>query len=239
MSVNQDNQSYKVFDLIDNGQLLWTAGDQLLFNYPGRAEDTSTAITICPSSGIENMLVRPNSGLEKILLTLEQVIVENKKLTENPSNCSQVSIHGHTDLSNAEKDRDKAIQELRDYKSKRGENLSEMLDAQAEANRLRLELEEAKKALLRKSTIELERTLLEIWLAAGVEEIYKYKNNIKAYRRDGLTRYDLINDLTYQLFPEVEDTANHHDAAAEDFKMRVDELLAARELIPSMKTQSL
>ncbi|MDN8593150.1 hypothetical protein Q0V21_30955 [Paenibacillus sp. 11B] len=238
MSVNLDNESYKVFDLIDDGQLLWTAGDQLLFNYPGRSEDTSTAITICPGSGIENMLVRPNSGLEKILLTLEQVIVKNKKLTEYASN-SQVSIHGHTDLTNAEMDRDKAIQELRDYKSKRGENLCEMLDAQAEANRLRLELEEAKNALSRKSTIELERTLLEIWLASGIEEIYKYKNNIKAYRREGLTRYDLINDLTYQLFPEVEDTANHHDAAAEDFKMRVDELLATRKLNPSIKTQSL
>lgn len=39
-------------------------------------------------------------------------------------------------------ERNKAIQELRDYKAKRGENLGEMLDARAEADRLRKELEE-------------------------------------------------------------------------------------------------
>lgn len=49
-------------------------------------------------------------------------------------------------LNQTKSERDKAIRDLSDYKSKRGENLGEMLDARAEADRLRLELEAAREA---------------------------------------------------------------------------------------------
>ncbi|MDT9720462.1 hypothetical protein QVE09_16200 [Paenibacillus sp. ClWae2A] len=47
-------------------------------------------------------------------------------------------------LDQTKSERDQAIRDLRDYKSKRGENIGEMLDARAEADRLRLELEREK-----------------------------------------------------------------------------------------------
>lgn len=43
-------------------------------------------------------------------------------------------------LDQTKSERDQAIQDFREYKSKRGENIGEMLDAQVEANRLELEL---------------------------------------------------------------------------------------------------
>ncbi|RAW18522.1 hypothetical protein DC345_04925 [Paenibacillus taichungensis] len=69
-----------------------------------------------------------------------------------------------------------------------------------------------------------------MWHAQGIKEIYKYKHRIKIYRRDGLEGYDLFNDITCgHLLKDVEDTANYQDATAEDFKVRVDVLLAERK----------
>ncbi|MFB5268117.1 hypothetical protein ACE41H_15220 [Paenibacillus enshidis] len=47
--------------------------------------------------------------------------------------------------------------------------------------------------------------------------------DIKFYKREGLTY-----DLTYRLFNDVEDIENCHDAYPEDFKVRVDTILADR-----------
>lgn len=75
----------------------------------------------------------------------------------------------------------------------------------------------------------LELSLLEMWHEQGIKEIYKYKNRIKVYKREGLIRYELFTDLTCGLlFKDVEDTANYQDATPEDFKVRVDVLLTNR-----------
>ncbi|MGF6357120.1 hypothetical protein ABIE27_005059 [Paenibacillus sp. 4624] len=75
----------------------------------------------------------------------------------------------------------------------------------------------------------LELSLLEMWHSQGIEEIYKYKNRIKVYRREGLIRYELFTDITCGLlFKDVEDTANYRDATPEDYKVRVDVLLNDR-----------
>lgn len=50
----------------------------------------------------------------------------------------QVEVYGN--YFDVVEQRDQAIQDLRDYKSKRGENIGEMLDARAELDRLRVEL---------------------------------------------------------------------------------------------------
>lgn len=78
------------------------------------------------------------------------------------------------------------------------------------------------------SNKSLEQSLLEMWQGFGIKEIYKYKNRIKVYKREGLVRYELFTDLTYRLFADVEDTANYHDATPEDFKVRVEDLLSDR-----------
>lgn len=86
-------------------------------------------------------------------------------------------------------------------------------------------LEKAQQTASRK---DLERLLLEMWLASGIKEIYKYKNRIKVYKREGLTRSELFYDLTYVLFADIVDIANYEEAEAEDYKVRVDELLEKR-----------
>lgn len=92
-------------------------------------------------------------------------------------------------------------------------------------------LQVAEQTIVKQAARDLERSLLEMWSAAGVEEVFKYKNRILFYKREGLTRTDLFCDLTYCLFPEVEDIANYSEATAEDYKVRVDALLADRNAL--------
>ncbi len=76
---------------------------------------------------------------------------------------------------------------------------------------------------------ELELLLLKMWSNAGVEEIYKYKNRIKEYRRPELTRFELFYDLTSgTMFTDVKDTANGDDLYAEDCKVSVEDLIKKR-----------
>ncbi|OKP81697.1 hypothetical protein A3842_11070 [Paenibacillus sp. P3E] len=66
-----------------------------------------------------------------------------------------------------------------------------------------------------------------MWDAAGIEEIYKYKNRIKVFKRPGLVSYELLCDLTYRMFQDVYDTANDDHTTAEEAKVSVKVLLAA------------
>ncbi|WP_336784052.1 hypothetical protein [Paenibacillus illinoisensis] len=76
---------------------------------------------------------------------------------------------------------------------------------------------------------ELELLLLKMWAENGIVEVYKYKNRIKVFKREGLVRYELFCDLTYKMFPDLEDTANRDDAYAEDCKASVKDLIKSRE----------
>ncbi|MEK5060988.1 MULTISPECIES: hypothetical protein [unclassified Paenibacillus] len=76
---------------------------------------------------------------------------------------------------------------------------------------------------------ELEILLLKMWEDFGIEYIYKYKNRIKVYRREGLVSYELFCDLTCgTMFTDVEDTANGDDLYAEDCKVSVKVLIERR-----------
>ncbi|MBW4083594.1 hypothetical protein HYD27_19745 [Paenibacillus sp. S150] len=66
-----------------------------------------------------------------------------------------------------------------------------------------------------------------MWEAAGIEEIFKYKNRIKVFKRPGLVNYELFCDLTYRMFQDVYDTANDDHTTAEDVKVSVKALLEA------------
>lgn len=84
--------------------------------------------------------------------------------------------------------------------------------------------------------VDLELQLLKMWSNAGVEEIYKYKNRIKEYRRPGLTKFELFYDLTSgTMFKDVEDTANGDELYAEDCKVSVESLIKNREMFPTIK----
>lgn len=87
--------------------------------------------------------------------------------------------------------------------------------------------------------IDLELQLLKMWSNAGVEEIYKYKNRIKEFRRPGLTRFELFYDLTSgTMFKDVKDTANGDELYAEDCKVSVESLIKNREMshpVPTIK----
>jgi hypothetical protein len=63
---------------------------------------------------------------------------------------------------------------------------------------------------------ELELLLLKMWAEFGIEYIYKYKNRIHVYKREGLIRYELFCDLTYRMFTDVEDTANGNELYPEE-----------------------
>lgn len=75
---------------------------------------------------------------------------------------------------------------------------------------------------------ELELLLLRMWQEFGIEYIYKYKNRIKVYQREGLANYELFNDLTHGMFTDVEDTANGDDLYANDCKVSVQTLVDSR-----------
>ncbi|MFF2532182.1 hypothetical protein ACFVS2_25065 [Brevibacillus sp. NPDC058079] len=74
---------------------------------------------------------------------------------------------------------------------------------------------------------ELELLLLQMWADFGIEEIYKYKNRIKAFR-EPLTNIELFTDLTHQLFKDVEDIANHKGSVPDDYKVSVKSLIKGR-----------
>lgn len=76
--------------------------------------------------------------------------------------------------------------------------------------------------------IDLELALLRMWSDAGIKEIYKYKNRIKIYKREGLGRFELFYDLSQAMFTDVEDTANGDDLYAEEYKVSVDMLIKNR-----------
>ncbi|SEB28041.1 hypothetical protein [Paenibacillus sp. 276b] len=105
MSIKRDVNGYKVFDLPDGGQLLWSEEDRVLFSRPA---DYCTPLTM-----------DSDDEFDELLKAAEFAIYE----------------------------RNQAIQELRDYKAKRGENIGEMLDARAEADQLLKELEEARNVI--------------------------------------------------------------------------------------------
>lgn len=74
---------------------------------------------------------------------------------------------------------------------------------------------------------ELELLLLKMWEETGIKEIYKYKHRIKHFR-EPLTNIELFLDMTYCLFQDVEDIANHRDSCPEDYKVTVASLIEAR-----------
>ncbi|MGG1880521.1 hypothetical protein ABDI30_23535 [Paenibacillus cisolokensis] len=78
--------------------------------------------------------------------------------------------------------------------------------------------------------IDLELALLRMWSDAGIKEIYKYKNRIKIYKREGLCRFELFYDLSHAMFTDVEDTANGDDLYADDCKASVEMLIKRREI---------
>lgn len=142
----------------------------------------------------------PDAHFEDVLEVMKHALTEQNRLTGRMEQSHRDTVHARVKQEDAEEERDRAIQELQDYKAKRGENLGEMLDARAEADRLREKLEEVKNT-------SLERSLLEMWHTQGIKEIYKYKHRIIVYRREGLTGYELFTDLTCgHLFREVKDT---------------------------------
>lgn len=77
--------------------------------------------------------------------------------------------------------------------------------------------------------IDLELALLRMWAHVGIKEIYKYKNRIKIYKREGLGRFELFYDLSHAMFTDVEDTANGDDLFAEDCKASIEMLIKRRE----------
>ena len=78
---------------------------------------------------------------------------------------------------------------------------------------------------------DIELALLKMWVQNGIEEIYKYKNRINWYRREGLARIELFNDLTFGMFADLEDTASRNDAYVEDCKVRVEDLIMKRQAL--------
>ncbi|ADO59567.1 hypothetical protein [Paenibacillus polymyxa] len=74
---------------------------------------------------------------------------------------------------------------------------------------------------------ELELMLLNMWSECGIEEIYKYKNRIKAFK-EPLLNIELFYDLTYRLFSDVEDIANHEDSCPKNYKLSVNALIQSR-----------
>ncbi|WP_186332825.1 hypothetical protein MKY82_22145 [Paenibacillus sp. FSL W7-1279] len=83
---------------------------------------------------------------------------------------------------------------------------------------------------IQEKLIDLELALLKMWAATGIKEIYKYKNRIKIYKREGLSRFELFYDLSHSMFTDVEDTANGDDLYAEECKVSVEVLIKRREI---------
>lgn len=76
---------------------------------------------------------------------------------------------------------------------------------------------------------ELEMLLLKLWKNNGILEIYKYKGRIVAFR-EPLTNMELFNDVTMQLFSDVEDIANHKHSTPEEYKVNVEQLIQNRKV---------
>ncbi|WP_064199690.1 hypothetical protein [Brevibacillus brevis] len=74
---------------------------------------------------------------------------------------------------------------------------------------------------------ELELQLLKMWADCGVQEIFKYKNRIKIYRKH-LPSIELFYDLSYQLFTDVEDIANYKESIPEEHKVSIESLIQSR-----------
>ena len=78
---------------------------------------------------------------------------------------------------------------------------------------------------------EIELSLLKMWAKNGIEEIYKYKNRINWYRREGLARMELFHDITHRMFTDVQDTANGDELFVVDYKVRVEDLILKRQAL--------
>lgn len=88
--------------------------------------------------------------------------------------------------------------------------------------------------------IDLELALLKVWSDAGIKEIYKYKNRIKIFKEPHLHHNELFYDLTYRLYQDIEDIANHRISNPEEHKVSVESLIKNREVsslqqIPNFK----
>ncbi|GIO13554.1 hypothetical protein J19TS2_31090 [Cohnella xylanilytica] len=79
--------------------------------------------------------------------------------------------------------------------------------------------------------VEIEMALLRMWDKNGIEEIYKYKNRINWYRREGLARMELFHDITHRMFTDVQDTANGDELFVVDYKVRVEDLILKRQAL--------
>ncbi|QRV11392.1 hypothetical protein JR311_20435 (plasmid) [Bacillus velezensis] len=75
---------------------------------------------------------------------------------------------------------------------------------------------------------ELELLLLVMWAENGVNEVYKYKNRIKAFR-EPLVNIELINDLSCGgMFADITDVASYKDASPVDYKVSIATLVENR-----------
>ncbi|MCY8549456.1 hypothetical protein MOD25_06000 [Bacillus haynesii] len=74
----------------------------------------------------------------------------------------------------------------------------------------------------------LETVLLKMWRDNGINEVYKYKNRIKAFR-EPLKNIELFTDLTHKMFEDIEDISRHKNSTPNDFKVEVDNLIKNRE----------
>ncbi|MCZ1265391.1 hypothetical protein [Paenibacillus tundrae] len=129
MSIKRDVNGYMIIDIPAGGQLLWAGEDRVLFARPN--EDCTPLTT------------DPNDHFEDVLEALEHSLNEQERLAGRMEQSHRDAVHARVKQEEAEEERDRAIQELRDYKAKRGENLGEMLDARAEVDRLRKKLQDS------------------------------------------------------------------------------------------------
>lgn len=75
-----------------------------------------------------------------------------------------------------------------------------------------------------RSMKNLETALLKMWRDNGINEVYKYKNRIKAFR-EPLKNIELFADLTNRMF---EDISHHKNSTPSDFKIEIDNLIKNR-----------
>lgn len=76
----------------------------------------------------------------------------------------------------------------------------------------------------------LELILLKLWEQNQVKYVYKYKNRIKSFKREGLSTPTLFYDITCKMFPELEDIADKDVLYPIHCKVSVKELIERREI---------